>query len=706
MSSAKWIRLLEFGSAPPFTSQIQQGLKTLQSGFQRVKKIYSIVEQLVKISSKFVVSTSDASALLIKQYALLFKQILQNISSLGGHAIFIHPWNRFNKKFININFNTKHPIKLPSMTPYEAFLELEKAFYNTKDKMRPRWGSTTKATGYGFLLVADTPTDLLRLIQVFNQFFNLNDLKEVYQRYQRALARHVNDLLSQNQTTEANAFALEAESLFNIIPTEDPPYYRIDIKKGVFSEWWETTWYKEPRWIGLSLINLPKVASIIATLTKYVEDLEKLADSTNNAIKDLTQTILKKINYLLAFIENFYKFLESFLTSLSVTNIYLFLIPPGTGGVSYIIRAIQNSLNTPQGDAIALQKILNQAKFSTLFFMGASPGVDQDAWYNTSANIWSSFTEALSKTAKETARDFWEQIKTHTTFDEIFSEYAIIPGFLKDNGVIPINTSVKFSVISANPSLYYSYTLSSLQAGILSSFSSTSQNKIYVNKAFFTLDFRTEGEYTLSIQVFSDTDSSFSSTRTIKLQVVKGFSTPVSPFTRKLPTLSFPPNTKGILKISDISGILPTETHYVYNDSAENQSSLVIGNSFPNGSHKIKAFFRALQTKPGYTTEGNEGDFVFNIKIDTSHELQIVNKISPIIYVNTYPTALYFDFEATIKIREKGSKEDWLYINFPTSMVVYQDTTYEYAFYISEHLWGNVQYFSIQKLIKGYKDIC
>ena len=689
MSYAEWKRLLEFGGAPPFFKELQSGLDTLQESNNSFRRIVSLARSVLSVSSRFITGTTDSLSSAINQYAILFKSILQNVASLGGQFIVIHPWNRFHKKTVAINSDSMYPIRFPSLSPSEAFKELYQSFENTKDKMRPRYGSDTKVTGFGFLIACQTPHDLAKTINAVRYFFNMKELEEMIEKYRSQLTNQVNDLLSQNKIEEANKLALESENLFKI---KFKNGFEFETKDHVLPEWWEYSKNKEPRWLGFSIINFPFVAQTVYQLQSFVDDLTKISETTNDAIKMLVNSILKKVDHLISIIDEFYSFLISILQSLQLTNVYFFKIPPHTGGLNYMYSAIQSSIMNPSGDGKYVRQIWNSAQFSTLIFFSSGIGVDYNKWYDSIVSIWETFLEKSGKIAIESVQDYWKLARKENDFYISHKKYIVSPSTLQDNTIYKLNDEIMFKILSSDTALYFSYTLY-LSDRIISQFISTSSHKALMNKASFTFKFTEEGDYRLQITVKSETDANFVEYRNIKFYVRSSISdrTPMIPAPIKKIPLT---NTQiGALVATDTeTGI--QEKYYVYKPT----DPIEVGGSFPDKESRLRIVFT--------DSRGNQSlDFPFLLKKDTP--FIYLKTIPSVIYVESYPTSIYFDFEAIFYLYDISLGESQaIYVSMPNLLIVYKDSEYQYKYHVQDGVFSNWLNLKIQKRTKGYKDIC
>ena len=704
MSYAQWKRLLEFGSSPPFAKELEKGLRSLQSGYESVKKVTSLAQKILSISSKFITGSIDLTSNAIRQYAVLFKSILSNISSLGGQFIVIHPWNRFHKKVITLNSDPIYSIRFPGLTPSEAFGELYQSFSNTNDKMRPRYGSYTQVAGFGFLIACQTPHDLAKTINAIRYFINAGELEEIVEKYRDQLTKQVNDLIAQNKITEANKLALESENLFKIVKMEQSIIgynengeeveftHKFIPKDHVLPEWWEYIKNKEPRWFGFSIINLPFVAEALYRLHKIIDDLTRISETSSDMIKKLVESILKKANHLISIIDEFYSFLVSVAQSLQLTNLYFFKIPPGTGGISYLTSSIQSSISSPSGDGVYVSQIWNTAQFSALIFFSSGYGVDTEKWYNSVTSVWETFIEKIKNLSIETVKNYWELTPYENSFFTYEKEYSIFPSILREGSVLKLNSSINFSIISTNESLYYSYILY-LDDGIVSQFTSTDSQKAMVNKKGFNFYFDKEGHYRLHIIVKSIEDPKYISSRIIRFSVKSSIAREILMIPS--PTVSIPlkDNQIGVASITD-SDTGMTEQLYVYKPS----DPLEIGNSFPPKESKVKVLFKNSNGE-------NVLDFSFLLKKDTS--FIYLKQIPSLIYVESYPASIYFDFEASLFLYDVSlGEESSVYVQLPNVLIVYKDSSYKYKYHVQEQIFSNWLEFGVQKKEKGFKDIC
>jgi hypothetical protein len=499
-SSAIWTYQYNLGNIAP--SALSTALKDLQTVANNCVSVLNVVEKIIKIVSVFMSAPTDILSIAIKEGSVIFITAIKSLSSLGGQFIVITPFNSIGQYYTDIGTKA-HPWPIPSLSPRQAFSELQASFYNTKDPYRPQWTSQTQVTGYGLLICAPDPVGLVKVSIALTNLFDMDPFNKIITGYLKQIESNRSDANSQGNSTEKLKFDIsDITTLFKDIQGN------VDNPLGAFSGVKpHYTSLPSLHWYGLTIANfkiLQQIIDRVEALTKY---LLNITESTSNAILELARALISKVENLKDIINIVLVSVSNILISVNNTGIYSFVVPKNYGGVDYVIKAINTSINNPTSSAAKeIANIQDTTQYSTLFFAGAGTGVDLDA-----------FNAMLG----QCMRDMDSVVKVLNSSVAALTNYTVIPNFSSEP-VFTYGSSFTLTVVSNDSTIedqyYYTYEITSdysyptMSAGtVISSFDinsiGQSDKMAKVNLTSFTITLPqnipdTISRYTIKITIF------------------------------------------------------------------------------------------------------------------------------------------------------------------------------------------------------------
>lgn len=479
----------------------------IEENNQRIAGVLSTVERLANIILPFFGSLSDITAILIKGFAKAFQQILSEIRGAGGQFILIHPYNSVIRRTTNIGGVSPLELKIPSLSPREAFSEFAASFNNTSDTSRPQWAATSTATGVGLLLTAPNPEGLANLMNVFAQVTAIADFQKMPTKIAETTEAFKQDIKIQGLTSEWQESATVTSGTIQSISREakfigsQGAYYAA--KQATIALRKKGT---ELKWHGLTLGNVPFIKETLDYLDKFAESLYKMSDGANNAIQDTIQAIFTKIKNLQNLITEIYNMLVRVTQTIEATGVYLIQIPPAVGGTGYITSSIESALASSKDPSIIqLRQSLDSIKFSAFFFMGAA-GPTATQWSNLFYSVWNTaeaqLVGSIGNTAIQLSEEPTVQSLSAATLQSLKRWLASGGTPINENTIIPKDKSLSIGVIppiNQTDPLTFSFSAKDGETGSsLRSFTSSDTNKAVAGISSFAVPMSDSIALTLS----------------------------------------------------------------------------------------------------------------------------------------------------------------------------------------------------------------
>lgn len=675
-NTAQWAALPNLSSLAP--TAVTDALSSISGVLDKANDVLNFIENLLGVVEKLLVSPGDILSTFLDSYLKAIIQVIQDSLSLGGGLICIHPFNRMNRRYTANLFPDPWKILVPVMTPQEAFNELYASFNNTADPYRPQWTNDTIVTGLGFLITAPDPTGFLNVISALGQLIDIKEFNDVITHYKKSVTQWAQD--TEKQTGKSLALAP-----FDITGITDLKYKETTTTTPGGKVTTKTVLVGNnplPRlhWWGLSISNFTILRQITSTFEYAITALSNLIKTNDKAIAEIITALLNKVKALQNLVQVVFNAIETLLISLNSTGLYYFEIPQGAGGVSYIKTAIQQSLSAPSSTgAKEVKNLLNTSNFSMLFFMGASTGVNLDAWDKLFKNAFNSVSAEI------------------TSIENSFANisYAVLPEF--KGAVFNFGETITLRVSSAESTaqhpLYYTYSMSDNKGNVVSSFTNTNilSNAARVNSSAFNVTFIKPTTvqdsnavgiipYSVTINIFDGLTinqtytASFSVTDTVtKLNTSIRSGAPLT-------LTSATSATAAIVNTTTPSGGYPLEKVYI-----SPGSTVSLGTSISSFATNL-----ALQYNDGVST--------LIIPIQNNLGYNIVDISAPPIPGSfrflTFPAKICFNFPGIIKYAVAGSS-NFIYVTLPACIVVQNNTTYDYYLYTAATGWSGLLSFSV-----------
>lgn len=491
-NKAQWTSNTMFSQIIP--KAVTTGLNALQSVLLDAEKVLLVIKNIVQTVEIFVTAPGELLTTFLKNYSQALITAFQDVLSLGGNYIIIHPFN-----VIDGNGNPKYPIDLyesttvganvlfspatsralpvpglimaqkqtggktayykhviPSLTPQQAFSEFTASFTNPKDTHKPTWSVDTEAAGMGFIITTGNISAFLTLLSSLDQFFSFKEIKDAITAYSSKVNTGLYDATAQGanpsllSSTDFSAFT-------NPLPTiqEDSfilqsSNYTQSAKLRILDSIIENEDIAGYHWAGLNLYNLPLLQEVCTLLQKLVKRITDSTQTNDQAIQKIANAIIKKITGIQNVITEILQVAVTIGLALEYTGLYTFTIPQGSGGVQYIQQALQTSLATSP-----LAPILNTTQFTILGFFGAGDGINLSSWSSL-------FQAAYNATAAE--------LQSLLSSLGVTFQYKVTPDFTKQVFSFgqTVNLSVSSSQANQNHPYYYTYILKDNNNNIVS----------------------------------------------------------------------------------------------------------------------------------------------------------------------------------------------------------------------------------------------
>ena len=701
-NKAQWTSNTIFSQAVP--KAVTTGLGALQSVLQSAETVLNVIKNIVQDLEIFLSSPGELLVTFLKSYSQALITMFQDVLSLGGNYIIIHPYNVVQtdgvtpkypidlydstKTGVNVQFNPatsralpvpgiivatqqssgkssyyKHVV--PSLTPQQAINEFISSFSNAKDTHKPTWSVNTEAAGMGFIITTGNISAFINLIYSINQFLNFKELNDVVSSYSKKINSGLSDITAQGQTPGLLS-SIDFSAFGNITSLQENNFilqsssYTTSAKLTILDSIIENTDIGGYHWGGLNLYNFPLLQDVCILLQKLVKRIDDSIQSNDQAIQKIAQAIVKKIIGIQSIITEVYQVAVTVGLALEYTGLYTFTIPQGSGGIQYIQQALQSSLSTSP-----LAPVLNTTQFTILGFFGAGEGINLSSW------------SSLLQTAYNSTAAELQSILTSlgTTF-----QYKVDPDFSKQ--VFSFGQVITLSVSSSNiPSghpYYYIYVMKDNNNNIISQQTETNITAgdiALINTSKFTINLNNSSgltetvNYSVSITVFDGL--LYSNTYNTTFPV----SNAVSGLNTKLTS-----NSKGSVTLNDntiislISGNKVIEQQYggpgtilSFGANAQSGQSLTLNINGTNGNLIVP-----IDNHTGYLTY----DF------DTFADLIATTYLR----VEALPIMICINFEGIVEWGVSGSSMP--IINLPMCTKITEATTYEYIYYDT----NNVQY--------------
>lgn len=676
MSNVTWQAQASLNQVIP--KQVSSALNSLNEFLKEANGIISVIETIVTDLGFLFTSPIELLIAILKNFSGPITQVLTDALGLGGGFIIIHPWNRITKRYKQTSKNSFFPLRVPVMNAQEAFNELYASFSNTADPYRPQWGANDKVTGMGMLVVSPDPSSFLNIVAALQQVLDFKEFGDIIDKYTKDVISWYKDAKHQAGVDIAS-FAP-----FDIKGVSDLGFQNIVSSKGTLqSPIIFNSNLPSLHWFGLSLSNLTFLSQVANGIESLINKMLSLLETTDNAIGEFVKVLFKKLTSLQNLIQVIVNALSSFLISLQNTGLYFFEVPQGTGGVQYVITQLQQSLSHPTGDGVTVASHLTDSDFCLLFFMGASTGVDLNAW------------EALFKNAFDQTTAAAQALAAQATVN-----FTVIPDF--HNKVFFFDKPIKLNVTSQDSSpthqFYYTYKVTDEKGNVVSSFLNkvVGGNTLKVNNNPVTLTFSHPTlnprigtvRYTITIEIFDFflIDTVYTATFTVTDQVSSLTSTLDSSnralcvTANKQGTLSLGNSGYTVEKLPVASG----KTVCVGTTVGPNVNGLTLTFDGADGT----SFSTDVTNNLGFTV-GN----VFGLPIPSSFRFL------------TFPGKLCFQFEGALKYQAVGASS-WTYVTLPSCILISGLGCYNYYVYTPATGWSGLLSFCIVQQATEGTQVC
>ena len=380
-SPANWQTIHNLGV--DIGDQIQSVLDGLDNFLSWVDNLVQWVQTALNYIAWLFKSLVDPVAATVKAVADQLKLYLKALISVGGGYIVIHPWNAINKRESTVGIVEDVYIKIPSLTPMEAFQEFNASFANTKDHYRPQWGQYTQTGAWGFLVTAPLPNDFIKTMTLLGSWFtDFSAFEKVATTYKDTVNQYAKELNTDMKKIHDNIIVEGSQlSVTNFSLGDEKPQVVKDIKdsndniRKLQVSLVNDLNAAESRahWETFSPENLGILQEVLDACFRLVDFMLNVAKATEAAVLALIQAIIDKVKALVVLIHQVVDIIKQFASALATTGIYMFNISYESGGVQHLIDSLTASYSSPQ-----IKAALNN-QFSGLIVV-AWGGLDNSAF--------------------------------------------------------------------------------------------------------------------------------------------------------------------------------------------------------------------------------------------------------------------------------------------------------------------------------------
>ncbi len=398
ISPVVWTNPTRIVQLPPET--LKQILDQTKNWVDRVDGVLNILIDILETSSGFIGTPTDIAINFIRTYAQSGITILRDLLSFGGGAIVITPFNRLVPRKLPI-VPHPYPLSIPTLTPREAFNDFYASFNNTQDPNRPQWTDNTKVAGVGFLIMVDNPADLSKIASGMSMLFSFKEFTDIASRYTNTIGTWANNITQEGLDylsifTDKGSIKFDVTGFPNGSFVQSPDLFQsgINLTNALVAQ--DSNFTGKLHWYGLSLNNFVWLKKTVDVIEELYKKLISLLETSENAIQQLIKAIIRKIEDLKNLINIVYDTVAGILVGLSTNGLYVFTVPEGTGGLTYLKSAIETSISNPQTEASQRVRAgMDTSSFSSLFFIGTSTGFNTDAWKAMFENSWNPTPEQI-----------------------------------------------------------------------------------------------------------------------------------------------------------------------------------------------------------------------------------------------------------------------------------------------------------------------
>lgn len=684
---AEWTKQTDSAKA---TSGLNKFGENIQGLTTDLKKVVGYVDDAMAIVEKFLKTYVDPISPFLRKLKKVFSTILNDILGIGGGAILITPFNRTNKRYIQYRssiglvegkykFNELHlttdatksfyitvpPNEIAAMTPAEAFIEFQNSFTNKADPWRPRWTPNTITTGFGVLIAAkatDNIADFIKSLESLANFFNFSDVREAIDKYKNQFSTYAKDL--DESMYKAVAQNLRGQGIVtNVTETVDV------VEKGKIRKKLQASKFKlqdnlpDLHWYAFSVENIPGFRTLVDSYLAFLDWMIQVTSEVDSAIWELFNIIKKRIYTLIDLVEAVVEALASFFMLFSIGDMYTFTIEPDSGGVTHLLEAIQQSIQSPDSEAATdVAKIWTTADLSVLFFAGAG-NADPDAW-----NLL-----------------FESLFPPDATAEEESLEY-VVDGIV-DRAIYPINYSYTLQFVTENNNLYFTYSVKKADGTIVNQWTDYVSNKLYGNKYAGSFIITDEGSYTLEMAAHYDNMTIDIETITYHFEVSSLVTSPIYSLQNEAP-----------INISLIDGFDGTITLSGYDTGRIIDKSRIYGSNSASLGQMLNdsGLYQLTIVETGGISVSTL------IAIDSRYPLVEMNILQSTIYLASLPSTVKFaQFANVIKIYMDSK---WITINCPGYITFDAYTSYPVK-YFKDGLWKEA-IVTTSPIATSFRDIC
>jgi hypothetical protein len=691
-NNVTWIKTPSLVQVAP--KEVTDVLTTIEGVTKVINDALNIVIGILEFIKAFFSGGADFIIDLLKSFMTPFITMLQDILGLGGGLIFIHPFNRMNKRTVNASKTPGLLMNIPAMNAQEALNEFYASFSNQNDPFRPQWSANSYAAGIGFLLVCPEPKGLLDIVNAFLQIIDIKEFQGVVSSYTKNLTAWAKDTEVQfgpiaKNFTKFDITGLHEKNITTMSAAGNNPV-PITKTKLVFDESLPSL-----HWYGLSLSNFMTLSSIQDGIELLIEKLLSFLQTTDNAIVAFIDILIKKIKAIQEIVQIVSDMVSGFIVSLSTSGLYTFIIPQGLGGTDYIINQLKDSIAHPQGgDASTLKNQLTTHDFCALFFMGASVGVNLSAWESMIAGAFDTTSEAAVALS-------------NLLFSKV--NYTVIPDF--KNKVFNFNTPITLQVVSQdstpNTQLYYTYSITGDGTLIAANTLKLVGESLKVNIDSVPLYFPLPSiDAPITPANITSVSNVLSSTYTITIEIFDFLTV------NEIYTTSF----NVIDSASDIKTRVDNN-HVISLTSKSGGNVSIVNSNHPSGGYALEKSY----VSPGNTIElgsltppfndglllsysGSDGSsFTTPIQNNVGYRVADLDSL-PIpnsFRFLTLPGKICFNFEGALKI--KGPTDsDYTYITLPACITISILGNFTYYLFTTETGWqGPFTFGVVEQVIEG-----
>ncbi len=322
---------------------------------------------------------------------------------------------------------------IPVLSYTDAIDEVIKSLDNSDDANRPQWTTANNFVGWGLVIAANDPLELIEKVAVINKIFQFTNLSKSFTKLNQEMrtisANSINKIraskvANKGWTIEGENFLVEGKNLLEDVKSETDRKEKLKkLKNFLYENTLEKPINKsvlgdDPAWVALSLEQIPYIRQAKNKFFKLFDELIIIAEATDSIVNTIVDTILDKINWLMALIDEVNELIAFFRDlELAIAGV-TFTINEDTeykegGGVQLLKTSLQKikNLDTSLFDPSMTQQEISQeidrlrlCEYSVIIFItkGSTNGkLLKEQWENLTKLLGYELTKGIIPPPKE-----------------------------------------------------------------------------------------------------------------------------------------------------------------------------------------------------------------------------------------------------------------------------------------------------------------